>query len=569
MLDGGEPAVAEFHRAAQALADIQRASVLPEERTSEFALVLRVSALPSTEAKLIAAQAIPQYVGLFPAMIEDAFNAQLDLCEDDSVQVRIESIRNLPLFCKSKPEFASRISDVLCQLLKQGLTKELVVIRSTFLQTLTDYPVSVKGIFRPLRQDSIEVRRAILAFFKESPDALPRDVELAAQFAASMIELISAVHLDQEHFDTVVSLIKAVGGFNNPESYAPIIHATTGWFAAETPLDPHDRTLVSKLVAHANRCLGILQVGGIARQLAGGPSDEIIALVSDGLVKTGRFAEMELAQLLNLLKLVADLSRFLRTAQEPVLFLLNETDRISAHSLAFSEPVQVRLRCLVAESLRIKQSLSAQIVETGRASSNPASMDIDSLPPTIRKSMNVAENVQAISTQLLKPPAQRQDLAIVGSWKHRKHNSITPRLVHSDAIQIPESAVSPQLSSAVPETTAQVTHIEPTLASAAVVAEPQVLHQPLTQDRPGSTESAARDGALTRVAEQGHSATQVVAARAPADPAGPTPAQASSDKEREKRLQSFGPDGKASKKSEAAPHVVSPRLAQQAIGQEE
>nr|KAJ3422406.1 Apoptosis inhibitor 5 [Polyrhizophydium stewartii] len=368
MLDGGEPAVAEFHRAAQALADIQRASVLPEERTSEFALVLRVSALPSTEAKLIAAQAIPQYVGLFPAMIEDAFNAQLDLCEDDSVQVRIESIRNLPLFCKSKPEFASRISDVLCQLLKQGLTKELVVIRSTFLQTLTDYPVSVKGIFRPLRQDSIEVRRAILAFFKESPDALPRDVELAAQFAASMIE-------------------------------------------------------------------------------AGGPSDEIIALVSDGLVKTGRFAEMELAQLLNLLKLVADLSRFLRTAQEPVLFLLNETDRISAHSLAFSEPVQVRLRCLVAESLRIKQSLSAQIVETGRASSNPASMDIDSLPPTIRKSMNVAENVQAISTVCLEREKRLQSFGPDG--KASKKSEAAPHVVSPRLAQQPHGAPGPSVTSKV------------------------------------------------------------------------------------------------------------------------
>jgi hypothetical protein len=59
----------------------------------------------------------------FADLSERALNAQLDLCEDEELAVRVHAIRSLADLCKGSPVHTQRIADVLSQLLVAGNTR--------------------------------------------------------------------------------------------------------------------------------------------------------------------------------------------------------------------------------------------------------------------------------------------------------------------------------------------------------------------------------------------------------------------------------------------------------------
>jgi hypothetical protein len=61
---------------------------LPSKKEVEAMKVLLSSpSWDETKLKVMAASYIPMFITYFPALLEEAINAQLDLCEDDIVQV--------------------------------------------------------------------------------------------------------------------------------------------------------------------------------------------------------------------------------------------------------------------------------------------------------------------------------------------------------------------------------------------------------------------------------------------------------------------------------------------------
>jgi len=57
-----------------------------QSKSSYEAILAQVSGPP--QAKQLAAQFIPKFVRFYPDLADAALNAQIDLCEDDSLQVR-------------------------------------------------------------------------------------------------------------------------------------------------------------------------------------------------------------------------------------------------------------------------------------------------------------------------------------------------------------------------------------------------------------------------------------------------------------------------------------------------
>ncbi|MCO5603770.1 hypothetical protein L7F22_057922 [Adiantum nelumboides] len=74
----------------------------------------------SSKSKQLAAQLIPRFFKHFPSLSSEGINAQLDLCEEDELGIRVQAIRGLPLLCKDTPRHLPKIADVLGQLLLAG-----------------------------------------------------------------------------------------------------------------------------------------------------------------------------------------------------------------------------------------------------------------------------------------------------------------------------------------------------------------------------------------------------------------------------------------------------------------
>ena len=61
----------------------------------------------------------------FPELADKAINAQLDLCEETSWNIRLLAIRGLPLLCKDTPVHLPKLADILGQLLLSGTALHL------------------------------------------------------------------------------------------------------------------------------------------------------------------------------------------------------------------------------------------------------------------------------------------------------------------------------------------------------------------------------------------------------------------------------------------------------------
>jgi hypothetical protein len=72
------------------------------------------------KSKTLASQLIPKYIKFFKNKIKDAIDAQLDLCEEDDIQLRISAIKGLPGICEESAEDVGQIASVLGQLLERG-----------------------------------------------------------------------------------------------------------------------------------------------------------------------------------------------------------------------------------------------------------------------------------------------------------------------------------------------------------------------------------------------------------------------------------------------------------------
>ncbi|KAI8900032.1 apoptosis inhibitory protein 5-domain-containing protein, partial [Globomyces pollinis-pini] len=131
----------QFYDATNDLLDMKINQADPSLYTNQFNLLLESPRWTGENGlKILAAKCIPQYLSYFPTLQENALDTHLDFCEDDDIQVRVESIKNLGYFSNISPLFALRIADVLVQLLQSDITDEYNVVKQSLLHSFQKHP---------------------------------------------------------------------------------------------------------------------------------------------------------------------------------------------------------------------------------------------------------------------------------------------------------------------------------------------------------------------------------------------------------------------------------------------
>lgn len=95
----------------------------------------------------MAAQFIGKFFKHFPALAESAIDASLDLCEDESVTIRRQAIKNLPQLCKDTKEHVPKIADILAQLL---IVDDAIELQQVHLSLEAVLKTDARGTFAGL-----------------------------------------------------------------------------------------------------------------------------------------------------------------------------------------------------------------------------------------------------------------------------------------------------------------------------------------------------------------------------------------------------------------------------------
>ncbi|MCO5606997.1 hypothetical protein L7F22_061188 [Adiantum nelumboides] len=131
----------------------------------------------SSKSKQLAAQLIPRFFKHFPSLSSEAINAQLDLCEEDELGIRVQAIRGLPLLCKDTPRHLPKIADVLGQLLLAEESLEKDAVQKALMSLLRQDPkASLTALFEHVESSDENVREKVLLFVKDK--VFPMKTEL-------------------------------------------------------------------------------------------------------------------------------------------------------------------------------------------------------------------------------------------------------------------------------------------------------------------------------------------------------------------------------------------------------
>eukprot|EP00246_Nothoceros_aenigmaticus_P000418 TRINITY_DN10621_c0_g1_i1.p1 TRINITY_DN10621_c0_g1~~TRINITY_DN10621_c0_g1_i1.p1 ORF type:complete len:547 (-),score=116.14 TRINITY_DN10621_c0_g1_i1:292-1932(-) len=126
------------------------------------------AAKQSSKAKQLAAQLIPRFFKFFKNLSSSAIHAQLDLCEEDELRIRVVAIRGLPLLCKDTPEYLPKIADVLGQLLvsEEGLERDAVQ-KAMMTVLRQDAKASLTGLFKHIETGEENLREKVIVFVRD------------------------------------------------------------------------------------------------------------------------------------------------------------------------------------------------------------------------------------------------------------------------------------------------------------------------------------------------------------------------------------------------------------------
>ncbi|KAI9356188.1 hypothetical protein DFJ73DRAFT_958325 [Zopfochytrium polystomum] len=194
-------ALASFHNDVAHLLDLERSHgngsnggsssksrAAAEHFAPRFTAILDLTESQAYDGKLklLMAGTLPRFFRFFPALQDRAMDKHLDLCEDDDAAIRIEAIRNLPQFCnETEAVFASKVADVLCQLLQSDTSAEAEVVKNALFECWIKRPsATIQAVFHQLNNGLAEVGAHVLSFLtmdfssrlpltQTSPTALP------------------------------------------------------------------------------------------------------------------------------------------------------------------------------------------------------------------------------------------------------------------------------------------------------------------------------------------------------------------------------------------------------------
>jgi len=141
------------------------------EYESEYLSILSTISNGSDAEKRLCASFIPRFFKSFPDHQDTAFNAQLDLCEEEEAVIRREAIKGLPDLCKADNKLIARMSSVLAQLLPIDGHLDQTIVKHCLVQLLKqDAKAAIAGIVNQVMTGKEDVQEAARKFLLERLD---------------------------------------------------------------------------------------------------------------------------------------------------------------------------------------------------------------------------------------------------------------------------------------------------------------------------------------------------------------------------------------------------------------
>ncbi|KAK8546789.1 hypothetical protein V6N13_093832 [Hibiscus sabdariffa] len=266
----------------------------------------------SLKAKQLAAQLIPRFFKFFPNLSSRALNAHFDLIEEEDLAVRVQAIRGLPLFCKDKKEYISKIVDILGQLLTADEIVERDAVHKALMSVLRqDVKESLSALFRHIwnveesNQDDT-IRDKVLCFIRDK--VFPLKAELLRpqdEMEKHITDLIkkSLGDVTGAEFRMFIDFLKSLSIFGKkapPERLMELIGIIEGQADLDAQFDVSDADHIDRLIS----CLFI----ALPFFLRGASGSKFLNYLNKHIVPV--FDQLPEERKLDLLKALAEISPY-------------------------------------------------------------------------------------------------------------------------------------------------------------------------------------------------------------------------------------------------------------------
>eukprot|EP00475_Leptophrys_vorax_P030691 TRINITY_DN4616_c0_g1_i1.p1 TRINITY_DN4616_c0_g1~~TRINITY_DN4616_c0_g1_i1.p1 ORF type:complete len:543 (-),score=58.06 TRINITY_DN4616_c0_g1_i1:8-1636(-) len=225
------------------------------------------AATAGRQEKLFAAQQIPRFFKFFPQLSAEGINAQLDLCEDDDIAIRLPAIRGLPFLCKDTPEHLPKIADVLGQLLI-GEEPEHGVVQNSLMQVLRQDPKgSLAAIFKHVESSEDKLRENVLAFIRDKVFPSKGSILVPqAEMERHVTDLIKGIQdVTGEEFAMFMSFLRGLtlfGAKAPPERMQELVEIVEGQADLQASFDASDSDHIERVLACLQMALPFFAKGG-------------------------------------------------------------------------------------------------------------------------------------------------------------------------------------------------------------------------------------------------------------------------------------------------------------------
>jgi hypothetical protein len=165
----------------------------------------------SANEKRLASQFISKFFGKFTKFANEAFDALLDLIEDEDINIRKQAIRDLPTICKDSKQFVPKTTDILTQLLVAEDASELQIINSSLVALFKLEPKGfLTGLFSQIISGEEITRDRAVHFLVNKYRVLPDDL-MTREYEETLIAQVRKA-MDDCTKDEFVSFMSILSG---------------------------------------------------------------------------------------------------------------------------------------------------------------------------------------------------------------------------------------------------------------------------------------------------------------------------------------------------------------------
>eukprot|EP00735_Rhodelphis_limneticus_P013719 TRINITY_DN7673_c0_g1::TRINITY_DN7673_c0_g1_i1::g.18493::m.18493 TRINITY_DN7673_c0_g1::TRINITY_DN7673_c0_g1_i1::g.18493 ORF type:complete len:631 (-),score=161.18,sp/Q6Z6S1/API5_ORYSJ/35.48/5e-90,API5/PF05918.6/1.8e-107 TRINITY_DN7673_c0_g1_i1:22-1845(-) len=248
--------------------ELSSSANIQEQEASYVAIINAVKAENSgKKVKQLAAQLIPKYFKHFPAQADNALNAQIDLCEEDELGVRVEAVRALPIIAQ-QPEQFNKIADVLGQLLVTEDHLELENVTNSLLKLLNmNTKETLSVVFNHILTGDETLRSRGMQFLHD---------KIFAQSTQKLFQAEDVQHLivDQvkqtltdvtgKEFKMLMEILQKMPYFETPKGVTELVNIIADQAQLAPPFQADDSEAVDRLVACLSLAAPLFVRGGSA-----------------------------------------------------------------------------------------------------------------------------------------------------------------------------------------------------------------------------------------------------------------------------------------------------------------